>query len=281
MTEPSIAVTGCTGKLGGRVARQLAGKGVPQRLIVRDEKRAPRLPGAGVHVATYQDRGALSRALEGMKTVLFVSAKESPTRLDEHFAFIETAASVGVQTLVYTSFQGAAPHATFTFARDHWATEQKLREQRFASVILRDSLYLDFLPMLAGEDGIIRGPAGNGRVAAVAQSDIADVATAVLLHPEPHRGQTYSLTGPSALSFDDIAQVLTRRLGKPIRYYAESIDEAYRSRAHYGAPQWQVDAWVSTYTAIASGEMSAVTSDVERVTGHPPLGLEDLPLSPA
>ncbi|MFY1832312.1 NmrA family NAD(P)-binding protein, partial [Myxococcus fulvus] len=58
MTEPSIAVTGCTGKLGGRVARQLAEKGVPQRLIVRDEKRAPQLAGAEVRVATYQDRDA-------------------------------------------------------------------------------------------------------------------------------------------------------------------------------------------------------------------------------
>ncbi|MFY2561155.1 SDR family oxidoreductase [Corallococcus terminator] len=279
MADTPIAVTGCTGRLGGRIARRLADQGVAQRLIVRDAKRAPSLPGAEVRVATYQDRDALARALEGTRTVLFVSAKEAPTRLEEHFAFIETAAAVGVETLVYTSFYGAAPNATFTFARDHWATEQRLREQRFSSVMLRDNLYLDFLPMLAGADGVIRGPAGNGRVAAVAQDDIADVATAVLMNAREHRGRTYSLTGPQSLTLEEVAAVLSRKLGRPIRYYAESIDEAYRSRARYGAEPWQVDAWVSTYTAIAAGELAEVTTDVERLAGHAPMSLEALPVT--
>ncbi|NTX41138.1 SDR family oxidoreductase [Myxococcus sp. CA033] len=279
MADTPIAVTGCTGRLGGRIARRLSAQGVAQRLIVRDAKRAPSLPGAEVHVATYRNRDALARALEGVRTALFVSAKEAPTRLEEHFAFIETAAAVGVETLVYTSFYGAAPNATFTFARDHWATEQRLREQRFSSVMLRDNLYLDFLPMMAGEDGVLRGPAGHGRVAAVAQDDIADVATAVLLNPREHRGRTYSLTGPESLTLDEVAAVLSRKLGRPIRYQAESIEEAYRSRARYGAEQWQVDAWVSTYTAIAAGELADVTTDVERVARHAPMSLETLPLT--
>ncbi|WP_338866729.1 SDR family oxidoreductase [Myxococcus stipitatus] len=281
MADSPIAITGCTGRLGGRIARRLCARGVPLRLIARDAKRAPRLPGSEIRVATYRDRDAMARALEGTRTVLFVSATESPGRLEEHFAFIETAAQVGIETLVYTSFYGAAPDATFTFARDHWATEQKLREQRFASVMLRDNLYLDFLPWMVGEDDLIRGPAGNGRVAAVAQDDIADVATAVLLDPSAHQGQTYSLTGPKAMGFDDIAAVLSRRLGRSIRYYAESIDEAYRSREKYRAEQWQVEAWVSTYTAIAEGELSEVTPDVERIAGHAPMGLDTLPFHSA
>lgn len=281
MADSPIAITGCTGRLGGRIARRLSARGVPLRLIARDAKRAPHLPGSEVRVATYRDRDAMARALEGTRTVLFVSATESPGRLEEHFAFIETAAQVGIETLVYTSFYGAAPDATFTFARDHWATEQKLREQRFASVMLRDNLYLDFLPLMVGEDDIIRGPAGNGRVAAVAQDDIADVATAVLLDPSAHQGQTYSLTGPKAMGFDDVAATLSRRLGRSIRYYAESIDEAYRSREKYRAEPWQVEAWVSTYTAIAEGELSEVTPDVERIAGHAPMSLDTLPLHSA
>jgi hypothetical protein len=54
------------------------------------------------------------------------------------------------------------------------------------------------------------------------------------------------------------------------------VEEAYASRASYGAPDWQVDAWVSTYTAIASGELSAVSDDVQRLTGRPPLSLHAL-----
>ena len=66
------------------------------------------------------------------------------------------------QRIVYTSFLGAGPDATFTFARDHFATEQLIRESGLAYTFLRNSQYLDFVPLLVGEDGVIRGPAGDG-----------------------------------------------------------------------------------------------------------------------
>ncbi len=276
MGDRAIAITGATGRLGGRVARRLSELGVVQRLIVRDAGRAPELPGAEVRVASYGDGEALARALEGVRTLLFVSASESPNRVEQHFTFIEAAASAGVQNVVYTSFVGAAPDATFTLARDHWATEQRLREAKLSVTFLRDNLYLDFLPLMVGEDGAIRGPAGRGRVAAVAQDDIADVAAAVLRDPGSHAGLTYELTGPAALTLDEVAAVLSRHSGREVRYQEESLEEAYRSRASYGAEKWQVDAWVSTYTAIKAGELARVTPDVERIAGHRPIGLEDV-----
>jgi hypothetical protein len=63
--------------------------------------------------------------------------------------------------------------------------------------------------------------------------------------------------------------------GTTVEYVEETLDEAYASRADYHAPQWQVDAWVSTYTAIASGELAPVSPDVERIAGHPPRSLRD------
>jgi NAD(P)H dehydrogenase (quinone) len=65
-------------------------------------------------------------------------------------------------------------------------------------------------------------------------------------------------------------------LGMPVTFVNESIAEAYASRAHYNAPKWQVDAWVSTYTAIASGELAIVNGTVQMLTGHPPRTLEDI-----
>ncbi len=274
MGAPAVAITGATGRLGGRVARRLSELGVTQRLVVRDLRRAPALPGAEVRVASYGDREALARTLEGVQTLLFVSASESPNRLEQHFTLIDTAASAGVTNVVYTSFFGAAPDATFTLARDHWATEQRLREARFHMTILRDNLYLDFFPLMVGEDGVIRGPAGRGRVAAVAQDDIADVAATVLREPGAHVGLTYELTGPAALTLDEVAAVLSCHVGREVRYEEESLEDAYRSRARYGAEKWQVDAWVSTYAAIQAGELARVTRDVERIVGHPPIGLE-------
>ncbi|GLH99043.1 SDR family oxidoreductase [Phytohabitans aurantiacus] len=279
--DAALAITGATGRLGGRVARQLAERGVRQRLVVRDPARAPALDGTEVVQATYDDADAARRALEGVETVFMVSGAEEPNRVAAHRTFVDAAAAAGVTRLVYTSFFGAAPDATFTLARDHWATEEHIRASGLAFTFLRDNLYMDFVPMMAGDDGVIRGPASSGRAAVVAQDDIADVAVAVLLAPEAHGGATYDLTGPEALSMAEMAAALTEATGRPVTFLDESIDEAYASRASYGAPKWQVDAWVSTYLAIASGELLPVSDAVAKVAGHPPTSLAELLARPA
>lgn len=271
-----IAVSGATGSLGGRIAWRLAAAGIPQRLIVRDPGRAPRLPGATVARADYGDPVALRRALEGAGTVLMVSASETPDRVDRHRNFVDAAVAAGVRHLVYTSFMGAAPDAVFTLARDHWATEEHIRASGLEFTFLRDSLYADFLPFMISADGVIRGPARDGRAAVVAQDDIADVAVAVLRDPVAHARWTYDLTGPEALNFAEIAATITAVTGRTVTYYDEALDEAYASRAAYGAPDWQLDAWVSTYTSVAAGELSTVSPAVEQLTGHPATSLAQL-----
>lgn len=271
-----LGITGSTGRLGGRVARELAAALVPQRLLVRDPSRAPELAGATAVPGSYADRDAVTAALQGLRTVLMVSASESPDRMAQHRTFIDAAAAAGVQHVVYTSFYGAAPDCTFTLGRDHYATEEYLRASGMAFTFLRDNLYADFFPAMVGEDGVIRGPAAQGRVAAVAQDDIARAAFSVLLEPDAHAGATYSLTGPEALTLDEVAAVLTETQGRPVSYHPETVPEAYASRAVYGASDWQVDAWVSTYTAIAAGELAGVTGDVEKLAGYPPTSLAEL-----
>ncbi len=272
----TIAVTGATGRLGGRVAARLAAAGADQRLVVRDPARAPQPAGAEIVQADYADAEAVRRALRGTETVLMVSASESPDRVAQHRAFVDAAVAAGVGHLVYVSFYGAAPDATFTLARDHWATEEHIRAQGLPFTFLRDNLYADLLPLMVGEDGVLRGPAGHGRASVVALDDIADAAVAVLGSPGEHAGATYDLTGPETLTLDEIAAVITATTGREVTYHPETVEEAYRSRAHYGAPGWEVDAWVSTYTAIANGEMDGVSDAVPRLTGHPATPLADL-----
>jgi NAD(P)H dehydrogenase (quinone) len=271
-----IGVTGATGRLGGRVARLLADAGADLRLLVRDTSRAPALPGATVARASFDDRAAVTAALDGVPVALMVSASESPDRVAQHLAFVDAAAAAGVRHLVYISFYGAAPDCTFTLGRDHYATEQHIRASVPSFTFLRDNLYADFMAALVGEDGTISGPAGRGSVAAVAQDDVADAAVAVLRDPDAHAGATYSLTGPESLTLDEVAAVLSEVRGRPVRYRPETVEEAYASRASFGAPDWQVDAWVSTYTAIAAGELAAVTGDVAALTGRPATSLADL-----
>lgn len=269
----TLAITGSTGALGGMVARDLAD--LSPRLVVRDPSRAPQFPGTTVAHATYNDLGAGIAALVGVDVLFMVSAAESQTRREEHRTFIEAAARAGVGHLVYTSFSGAAPDAKFTLGRDHFDAEQAIAESGLSFTILRDNFYLDLLPHFAGEDGVIRGPAGDGRVAAVARADVAGVAAEVLRSPEEHAGVTYELTGPESLTLTEIATRAGAVLGRDLSFENETEDEAYASRrATYDAEQWQLDAWVSTYTAIRDGECARLSDDVRVVTGRRPRSLE-------
>jgi len=275
-TLPTLAVTGSTGALGGRVARHLADRGVPQRLLARSPERAPRLPGAVVVHADYADRDAATQALQGVRTLLMVSGSESADRVQQHRTFVDAAVDAGVDQIIYTSFFGASADCTFTLGRDHWATEEHIRSRGISFTFLRDNFYLDFLPLTVGDDGVIRGPAGQGRVSAVARADVARVAATVLLDPESHRSATYDLTGPEALTLTEAAGIIGEATGREVTFHNESVDEAYESRRRWEAPDWQYDAWVSTYTAIAAGEVEGVSDDVRRLTGLAPMSLREM-----
>ena len=150
-------------------------------------------------------------ALDGVKTLFMVSAAETEDRLQQHYTFVDAATAAGVQHIVYTSFFGAAPDSTFTLGRDHYATEEWIKASGMDYTFLRDNFYLDFLPLLAGEDGVIRGPAGDGVMAAVARADIARSAVTVLRDPALHVGRTYDLTGPEDISLAQAAEPSHRR----------------------------------------------------------------------
>jgi len=274
---PSLAVTGSTGELGSRVARRLAASDVAQRLLVRDASRAPALDGAvPVTFENYDDHDSVVEALRGVTTLFMVSAAENADRLGQHYAFVDAAAEAGVRHVVYTSFSGAAEDATFTLGRHHYFTEERIKQSGMDWTFLRDNLYLDFFPHLVGEDGVIRGPAGDGVVAAVTRDDIAAAAAEVLSKPGAHVGSTYVMTGPEALTMAEVADTLTRLQGRPVSFHNETVEEAYESRKKWDVPDWQYDAWVSTYTAIAAGEMAEVTDHVLRLTGRRPMSLADL-----
>ena len=272
---PALAVTGVTGTVGRLTADALADAGVPFRMLARSPERAPHFPDSAVVACSYGDAASARAALEGVQTLFMVSAAENAERLREHETFLEAAAEAGVRHIVYTSFFGAAPDATFTLARDHYATEQRIRQLGIGHTFLRDNLYLDFVEYMVGEDGVIRGPAGDGRAAMVARADVARVAAEVLQHPGEHAGATYDLTGPEELTMAEVAEKLAGHLGRAISFHDETVEEAYESRKKWDAPDWQYDAWVSTYTAIAAGELAGVSGAVERVTGRRPLSLDE------
>ncbi|GAA0955626.1 NAD(P)H-binding protein [Actinocorallia libanotica] len=265
----SLGVTGATGAVGTETVRLLVKEGHTPRLIVRDASRAPELPDSRVAPVAggYLDTEGMRTAFEGLDAVFLVSAGESPDRVAEHRSAVDAAVAAGVRHLVYLSFLSAAEHATFTFARDHWATEEYIKASGLDFTFLRPSLYQDLLPRLV-QDGEIRGPAGQGRCAWVARTDVAAVAAAVLPRADHHRGRRYDVTGPQPLSLAQTAEMMGAR------YVPETVEEAYASRARYGAPDWEVAGWVTSYEAIATGEMDIVSPTVQRATGYPATSLQ-------
>lgn len=258
-----LGITGATGHIGGAVARLVAAV----RLLVRDPSRAPGLPGAEVVRAEYDERAV--DALRGVTTLFMVSAAEHADRVTQHRAFVAAAARAGVRHVVYTSFVNAGATSGFLLGRDHGATEEAIKASGVPFTFLRDNFYAEVFPEFADPDGTIRGPAGQGRVAAVSRRDVAEVAAVVLRAPEAHLGRSYDLTGPEALTLTEVVGVLTEVEGRPHRFVDQTMAQAWASRARYGAPDWLVEAWISTYTAIRDGELEKVSEDVPRLLGRP------------
>jgi uncharacterized protein YbjT (DUF2867 family) len=258
-----IAVTGATGEVGRRVVARLAEADVPHRSIVRDASRAA----GDFRVASdYGARDEMAAAFAGADTVFLVPAAENAERVEQHKTAVDAALAAGVPRLVYLSFFGAAADATFTLARDHWATEEHIRATGLAWTFLRMNLYMDFIPNMVGSDGAIRGPAGDGRVSAILRDDVAAAAAAVLTSAG-HDGRTHDLTGPSNFSLPEAAALMGAR------FEDETDEQAYASRADYGAPDWEVRGWVTSYQAIRDGSLAAISPAVRELTGRDPVSL--------
>jgi NAD(P)H dehydrogenase (quinone) len=269
-----FAISDVTGALGGRVARRLANAQRSARSIVLDADRDADLPEMELVEASYRDPASMRRALVGVHTFFMIPVHEAPDRVNQHVMAVDAAISAGVKRIVYWSFVRAAPDATFTFARDHWHTEEHIRNSSLDFTFLRGNVFMDVLPWIVGSDGFIRGPAGEGRFAPVARDDVAEVAASVLLGGN-HGGLTYDVSGPERLTLHRVAELFSRATGRDITYHAETIEEAYEARARYGAPEWEVEGWVTSLAGVAGGEMDVLSGTVGELTGHPPMGLAE------
>ena len=136
---------------------------MPLRLLVRDPSRAPstraRTSGG---IGGYGAADEIRAALEGVDTLFLVPAEESADRVEQHRTAIEAAVAAGVRRIVYLSFVGAAPDATFTLVRDHWATEEIVRATGLAHTFPRMNLYMDFLPAMVAPTARSAGRRATG-----------------------------------------------------------------------------------------------------------------------
>ena len=265
---PKIAVTGVTGNLGGMVSRLCKKNGIEVRNLARNVEKAKKLGFSNVFKSSYDKSEDTVKSLEGIEVLFMVSGSENPNRVQQHKDFIDAAKVAGVSHIIYLSFYNASKNSIFTLGRDHYATEEYIKENGFKYTFLRDNFYADFFVDLCREYGEIKGPAGNGKVSAVVRSDVSEVAAKILENPGKWENQTLNMTGPEELSMTEIVKAVSEYFGKEIKYIEETVEEAYESRKIWKAEQWEYDSWVSTYTAIAENEQSGISNDIEKVLGR-------------
>jgi NAD(P)H dehydrogenase (quinone) len=268
-----ILITGASGRIAHRTVELLARDGHRLRLMTRSPQNAPKLAGAETVRGDFAEPETLEGAFAGVSTALVVSASGKPgERAEQHRNAFQAAARAGVGHVVYLSLQGAAPDSKYPFSRDHYLSEQYLFATGLPCTVLRNAFYVDMFLDKFDSQGVVRGPAQQGRGAFVSREDVARTAAAVLRNPP---GGIHDVTGPEALSVADIAQRLSNLVGRRLRYEDESA-AATRERLSKLEPlAWRVDLSVGWFEAIAAGELQRTSDATFRLTGVAPLTLED------
>lgn len=272
----TILVTGANGTTGRHLIAELKRHGAPLRALVRSRARAAAVEGTGVPmvVGDLADPASLAAALDGVESVYLVSST-SPRTAELHGNLVDEARRAGVRHLVRQSALGAAPGSPNVLLRGHAEAEAHLESSGVAFTHLRPAWFMQnllaYAPWIAAH-GDLSIPAGDGTLAMIDARDVARAAAAVLTG-EGHEGRTYRLTGPEALGFARVAEILSRVLGRPVRYRQPPPDEARRELLAAGTPEWLADSLLALYRHAPVDPPAEVSGDVEAVTGAAPTPL--------
>ncbi|HET7275760.1 MAG TPA: SDR family oxidoreductase [Longimicrobiaceae bacterium] len=267
----TIAITGATGQLGRLVIERLKTRVAPDDIVAlaRSRDKAADL-GVAVREADYDRPETLGPALEGVDTLLLISASEVGKRAAQHRNVLEAAKETGVKWIVYTSLLHADT-SSLGLAEEHAETESELKASGIPFTILRNGWYTEnytgSIPgALAG--GAFLGSAGEGRISSAARADYADAAVEVVTG-EGHEGKTYELAGDEAWTLSDLAAEISRQTGKTIPY--KDLPEAEYAAAleGFGLPQGLAQAIAGWDTAASHGALFDESRQLSALIGRP------------
>lgn len=267
----AILITGATGSTGSAIVQNLTAAGHPVRVMVRRPPAAGILP-ASVEtvIGDFDDPTSMNAALTGVRRAYLVTPSSERAQ-EQQVQFADLAADAGVETLVVLSQLGSEPNSPVRFLRYHAAVEQHIRDLGIGHTFLRPNLFfqgfLAFTELIA-QSNVFFAPIGNSAVSAIDVRDIAAVAAAALTE-DGHQMATYTLTGPAAVTHDDIAAALTAALGHTITF-ADAPPEQFSAALQGILPAWQIDGTLEDYAHYSRGEAASVSTAVKDVTGRPP-----------
>lgn len=272
-----ILVFGATGHIGGELISMLSSEGVSAVAVARAPERARPLPGIRWAKGDLADPASLDGLFDGVKT-MFLLTGNGPDLATLQLTAIRAAVKSGVEYVVKLSALGASDHSKSPIGRAHYEAEQALIGAGMRWAILRPHAFmqnlLDQAPAIV-RDRRIFAASGDGKIPFVDTRDIAAVAAVTLTH-SGHDGKKYVLTGPEALSYFDVARILSDVVGRPITYVPLSIEEARERMTRAGDPPWAIDGILALAAYQRAGGPTALVYDtVQEILGRPPRSLAE------
>ena len=268
-----ILITGATGQVGGEVAKQLSGMGIHYRALVRNPEKASTIAALGAEVVQgdLEKPETLNAAMRGIEKV-FLLSPSGPEQLEREGNATEAAKRAGVKHIIKLSVFGASPFSPIVLGQWHWYSEKNIEESGIPFTFVRPTLFMQNFRQFASTiktEGKIYAPAGDAKVSFIDARDIAAVAVAALTKPG-HENKVYEITGPEALSYDEMAKSFSEAIGKPVAYMNIPPDVTRQAMLEVGLPEWLIEDSLYYYEYGRSGHALTVTHWVGRVAEKQP-----------
>jgi len=275
----SALILGATGNVGPHVVAELKAAGRSPRVMVRDAERARALLGDDIDVRAgdITNPADVDAAVEGVDTV-FLLSPHGFTMADAQLGVIRQLRRSGARIVKLSGTSSAitpdGPHA----CRQHWEVERVLEESGQPFVILRPNSFLQVLVkqlMLPGweANGTIMNALGASGISLIDARDVGAVAAAVIENHDWDE-QTLVLTGPRAVTYAEIAELIAARTGRPAEIVEVTPAAVRASLVARGTPEWEADHFEEMYELFRAGESAFVTDTVQQVTGRPARTIE-------
>ena len=243
------------------------------RALAHDESSARSLQDRGVEavVGDFLEPETLGPALEGVSTVLLITPIH-PEQVTQASNVINAAKDSGNDPrIVRLSVHQASHEAPTRNSRQHAQVEDELISSGLPYTLLRPQSFMQntlATGRTVAAEGRIYQPFKDGKLGMIDARDIGEVAAKVLTE-EGHEGEVYTLTGPAAISFYDIAETLSEILGKEVSYINIPPEKAKEAILNMGLSEWRADVLIEYAKAHSEGYSNFTTEDVEQLTGHP------------
>ncbi len=279
MTSPTLFVSGASGHLGRLVIAALQSRGYDGKIIAgtRDPSKLADLKGVEVRKADFTDKAGLVTALAGADKLLIISTDQIGTRLAGQLVAIEAAKAAGVKEIAYTSMPNPEAPSPITFAAEHLGTEEALKASGIPYTILRMNWYaqnlLGSLPN-ALAFGQWYTSVGAGKVNYVTREDCAKAAAGALLKTASN--QTYTVSGPAALSATEIAKAASDASGKPLAVVNVTDEQLAAGAKAAGVPDFVIEHFIVAFDRnTREGRADVTTNAVETLWGTKPVSVAE------